>query len=81
MLTEAWKPLKPWGWLMSRDLGTGEHVPCNPGELHGGGGEVWGFGGVAGHCALSGARTEWSIPGGLSTGWLQELVNLNPCLD
>lgn len=45
MLTEAWKPPKPWGWLMSPDVGTGEHVPCNPGELHGGGGEIWGFGG------------------------------------
>lgn len=37
--------------------------------------------GTAGHCALSGAGTEWSILGHMRAGWFQELVNLNPPLD
>jgi len=40
MFREAWKPPKPQGWPMGPNSGRDEHVPCNPGEMHAGGGEA-----------------------------------------
>lgn len=87
MLTEAWKPPKPQGWPVGPDSGRRAHhttpVRCNLVEerLGGSRGTAASPRGTAGLRALSVARTEWSLLGGMRAGWLQELVNLNPPLD
>lgn len=43
MLTEAWKLPNPQGWPVDPNLGRDEHVPCNPGEMRAGRGEVGGL--------------------------------------